>query len=219
MEQEGEGWAVQPTTSSSSWSGPENRGLDVYATHLQQSGGARIVAVADPSAERRELAETSSGRSLTPERWDDFVHLCRAMGPNAPVRACGAERPTKRPPAPHSSWPALSPDFGCARRSGGRPGAFEQAFDLQTHGRCRWYGYDVLVEKPLAPTLEGCLRIVAAAETATGRLQVAHVLRHAPFFRALHDALDEGLIGALAVLGLAGRPGHSRGRPVSAHES
>jgi predicted dehydrogenase len=56
-------------------------------------------------------------------------------------------------------------------------------------------GYDVLLEKPMAHTLEGCVRLVQTAE-ATGRtLQICHVLRYSPFWRALHDVLVDGRLG------------------------
>ena len=51
-------------------------------------------------------------------------------------------------------------------------------------------GYDVLVEKPLAPTAPECVALVAAARRAGRQLQVCHVLRYTPFFRALHDAVQ-----------------------------
>jgi hypothetical protein len=70
-----------------SWSGPENRGLDVYATHLQQSGGARIVAVADPSEERRELAETIERA---------FAHAGALGRLRAPLSRHGTERSCSR---------------------------------------------------------------------------------------------------------------------------
>jgi predicted dehydrogenase len=141
--------------------GAGNRGLNVYATHLHATGEAQIVAVADPSEERRELAGRLLG--IPGERrfasWEELIGLGR-LGEGALV--CTREQDHEGPTV--------------------------AALEL---------GYDVLVEKPLAPTLEGCLRIVAAAESAPGRLQVAHVLRYAPFFRALHDALEEGVIGEI----------------------
>ena len=56
-------------------------------------------------------------------------------------------------------------------------------------------GYNVLLEKPMAHTLAGCIELVQTAE-ATGRiLQVCHVLRYSPFWRALHDVLLSGRLG------------------------
>lgn len=56
-------------------------------------------------------------------------------------------------------------------------------------------GYDVLLEKPIAPTEQECLRILAKAR-ATGRIVgVCHVLRYAPYFRELKEVIQAGLIG------------------------
>jgi predicted dehydrogenase len=52
-------------------------------------------------------------------------------------------------------------------------------------------GYDVLVEKPLAPTAAECLALVEAAERAGRRLEVCHVLRYTAFFQRLHEVVAE----------------------------
>jgi predicted dehydrogenase len=58
-------------------------------------------------------------------------------------------------------------------------------------------GYDVLLEKPIAPTEAECRAILAKAQ-ATGRLvSVCHVLRYTPYFREVKALLDQGLIGQL----------------------
>ncbi len=56
-------------------------------------------------------------------------------------------------------------------------------------------GYDVLLEKPMAHTLAGCVQLVQAAERTGRILQICHVLRYSPFWRALHDVLDSGRLG------------------------
>jgi len=58
-------------------------------------------------------------------------------------------------------------------------------------------GYDVLLEKPIAPTAEECLEIVEAAEAAGRLLQIAHVLRYAPFFVAVRDQVVSGRLGRI----------------------
>lgn len=56
-------------------------------------------------------------------------------------------------------------------------------------------GYDVLLEKPIAPTEDECRQILAKAR-ATGRIVgVCHVLRYTAYFRELKAILDKGLIG------------------------
>jgi predicted dehydrogenase len=56
-------------------------------------------------------------------------------------------------------------------------------------------GYDVLLEKPMAHTLEGCMRLVQESERRGRVLQICHVLRYAPFWRQLHAILDAGVLG------------------------
>lgn len=58
-------------------------------------------------------------------------------------------------------------------------------------------GYDVLLEKPIAHTLEGCVRLVQAAERTGRLLQICHVLRYSPFWRALHAVLESGALGEI----------------------
>lgn len=56
-------------------------------------------------------------------------------------------------------------------------------------------GYDILLEKPIAPTPEECLMITEAAERKNVSVLVCHVLRFTRFFRALKNVIDDGVIG------------------------
>ncbi len=56
-------------------------------------------------------------------------------------------------------------------------------------------GYNLLLEKPMAPTPEECMRIAEAAEKKGVHVIIGHVLRYAPFFRALKKLIDDGKIG------------------------
>jgi len=58
-------------------------------------------------------------------------------------------------------------------------------------------GYDMLLEKPMAESPEACVELAQAAERLGRRLQICHVLRYAPFFRAIHDVVCEGQLGEL----------------------
>ncbi|OUC05501.1 hypothetical protein RY27_26915, partial [Litorilinea aerophila] len=58
-------------------------------------------------------------------------------------------------------------------------------------------GYHVLLEKPMAHTLEGCVRLVQTAERTGRILQICHVLRYSPFWRKLHQILEEGRLGEI----------------------
>lgn len=63
-------------------------------------------------------------------------------------------------------------------------------------------GYDVLLEKPIAPTPAGCVRVVEAAERAGRLLQIGHVLRYTPFYEKVHEIVASGALGELVQLDL-----------------
>jgi len=56
-------------------------------------------------------------------------------------------------------------------------------------------GYDVLLEKPIAQTAKECTDILRQARKYGRLVGVCHVLRYAPYFRALKRVIDEGRIG------------------------
>ncbi|MDP4284981.1 MAG: Gfo/Idh/MocA family oxidoreductase [Bacteroidota bacterium] len=56
-------------------------------------------------------------------------------------------------------------------------------------------GYDILLEKPIAPTEEECRLILDKASSTNRIVGVCHVLRYSPYFRQLKEVLDAGLIG------------------------
>jgi predicted dehydrogenase len=58
-------------------------------------------------------------------------------------------------------------------------------------------GYDVLLEKPMANTLAGNVRLVQAAEERGRLLMICHVLRYTAFFSTLHQILDSGRLGRI----------------------
>ena len=58
-------------------------------------------------------------------------------------------------------------------------------------------GYDVLLEKPVAPTEKECRDILKQARKYNRIVAVCHVLRYAPYFRALKEVVDSGAIGDL----------------------
>ncbi len=56
-------------------------------------------------------------------------------------------------------------------------------------------GYDILLEKPIAPTEKECRAILAKAQK-TGRIvAVCHVLRYAPYFVKMRELIAKGAIG------------------------
>lgn len=61
-------------------------------------------------------------------------------------------------------------------------------------------GYDLLLEKPMDPTLEGCQQLTRAARERQRLLVVAHVLRYTPYFRLLKQLCASGMLGQVATL-------------------
>ncbi len=55
--------------------------------------------------------------------------------------------------------------------------------------------YDLLLEKPIAPTPKECFEISEAAKKAGVRSVVCHVLRYTPFYKALKNIIESGTIG------------------------
>jgi len=56
-------------------------------------------------------------------------------------------------------------------------------------------GYDMLLEKPIAPTLQETLDIVRAAQESGRLLMICHVLRYTEFFQKVHQILNSGQLG------------------------
>jgi len=58
-------------------------------------------------------------------------------------------------------------------------------------------GKHVFLEKPMAPTVEDCDRIVEAAEKANGLFMVGHICRFDPRVTLAKQAIDQGRIGKI----------------------
>lgn len=58
-------------------------------------------------------------------------------------------------------------------------------------------GYHILLEKPIAPTEEESVAIIAAAESSGVMLAVCHVMRYSSYSRTLKRLLEDGAIGRL----------------------
>lgn len=61
-------------------------------------------------------------------------------------------------------------------------------------------GYDVLLEKPIAPTRDECIELVETAERLGRMLQICHVLRYTAFFTALYDIVNSGRLGRIVTI-------------------
>lgn len=55
--------------------------------------------------------------------------------------------------------------------------------------------YHILLEKPMAPTEEGCRRIVEAVQRQSVHFMVCHVLRYTHYSQVLRDLIQKGAIG------------------------
>jgi predicted dehydrogenase len=69
-------------------------------------------------------------------------------------------------------------------------------------------GYDVLLEKPIAPDPADCVRVVEAAEKCGRMLQICHVLRFTPFYNRVHEILESGALGDLVAIDLKEHVAH-----------
>lgn len=56
-------------------------------------------------------------------------------------------------------------------------------------------GYDILLEKPIAPTEQECRDILALAKKTNRIVAVCHVLRYAPYFIKMKELISKGAIG------------------------
>ena len=61
-------------------------------------------------------------------------------------------------------------------------------------------GYDLLLEKPIAPSLEDVEAVAAAAKRLGRRVVVCHVLRYTPFYAEVQRILQSGEIGKVISL-------------------
>ena len=69
-------------------------------------------------------------------------------------------------------------------------------------------GYDVVLEKPVATSLPDCLALLDVEETHGNRIFVAHVLRYAPFFRAVKEIVSSRRHGLVRNIRLTENVGH-----------
>src|SRR5919198_2871533 len=77
------------------------------------------------------------------------------------------------------------------------PGETHEEYTLA----CIAAGKPVLCEKPLAPTVDACLRVLEAEAAGPGRLvQVGFMRRYDDAFRAMKETLDSGRIGRALLL-------------------
>ncbi len=61
-------------------------------------------------------------------------------------------------------------------------------------------GYHVLLEKPMAPTVEECKQLVEASERAKSQLRVCHVMRYTTMLSKIKEIIQDGLIGNIITI-------------------
>lgn len=61
-------------------------------------------------------------------------------------------------------------------------------------------GYDLLLEKPISPSLTECKKIAERANALGRRVAVCHVLRYTPFYSTLKKVMDSGKIGGIVAI-------------------
>lgn len=69
-------------------------------------------------------------------------------------------------------------------------------------------GYDLLLEKPIALTLEECLGIEKKANALGRTVLVCHVLRYSPFYSRLKELLDEKVCGEIVSVSMVEEIGY-----------
>lgn len=57
--------------------------------------------------------------------------------------------------------------------------------------------YDLLLEKPVSPLPEECIKLSEKAHEKGVRVLVCHVLRYTPFYKAMKKIIDDGKIGEI----------------------
>jgi predicted dehydrogenase len=58
-------------------------------------------------------------------------------------------------------------------------------------------GYHILLEKPISPSQQECLEILAATKKSKSIIAVCHVLRYTAYFRKLKELCDSGSLGEM----------------------
>ena len=61
-------------------------------------------------------------------------------------------------------------------------------------------GYDIMLEKPIAPTPEDCAKITKAANEKGVKVLICHVLRFTPFYCRLKQLILDGYVGEVQLI-------------------
>jgi len=69
-------------------------------------------------------------------------------------------------------------------------------------------GYHVMLEKPMSPSLEECIRLERASLKYRRLLAVTHVLRYSPFWSGIKKCISDGELGTIGTIQLTENVGY-----------
>jgi len=78
--------------------------------------------------------------------------------------------------------------------------AVQDSDHLEYTVRCMEAGYDIMLEKPIACSLEDCFEIYEAYKKYKSKVIVCHVLRYTPFYRSIKKLLDDEILGDIITI-------------------
>lgn len=79
-----------------------------------------------------------------------------------------------------------------------------QDMDHREHAiACMEHGYDLLLEKPIANTLEDCMAIYEASVRLQRKVVVCHVLRYTPFYQKIKEIIGAGMLGDIMTVNMS----------------
>ena len=73
---------------------------------------------------------------------------------------------------------------------------------------CMKQGYDLLLEKPISNSLEGCQKIYQTACEYKSKVIVCHVLRYSPFYKRIKELIDKGVAGDIVTINASENVGY-----------
>ena len=73
---------------------------------------------------------------------------------------------------------------------------------------CMEHGYDLLLEKPIANTMEDCLAIYDASVQYNRKVIVCHVLRYTPFYNKIKEIVESGILGEVMTVNMSENVGY-----------
>lgn len=69
-------------------------------------------------------------------------------------------------------------------------------------------GYDILLEKPISPSLKECLELLRVSKQYGNKIIVCHVLRYTPFYSRVHQLVRSGVLGKIVSIQAAENVGY-----------